>query len=440
MRWGWAAMGLGAAVALLGYLHTRRRRRRRVLVVGSINVDLYQRTTAGSIKFSGRQVNIAPIKGMTLPASSFIAHPKIKAQAAVGSAGGGGAEEFVLTMDGPFEQKTGGKGANTAAAAGQTFACDLFGNMGKASERENAALLRDLHTFGAVGTEYISVLPDCPTGTAYILLFEDNDNAILLLGGANQQWPPQEELEAVGGRLYSAISDSVAVMLQREERRTPPSHLNGCIYPVAPTSLFLVMSQVPEYVNVSTARLASSLGKPVVMDCGGTDAPLDAKLMPYISVMTANESELTFISGIDTQFDGCVQKNLVREAVGVLKSKFAATGNPRVEVLVTLGPLGSMHFGADWTVSKDIQETHIGRFALTTADGKPKDTTGAGDCYRGSFVAARYGEGRSVTDAMVWAAAASACSVEVEGAMPSMPPRAEIERRCSQSLLAVDEF
>lgn len=164
-------------------------------------------------------------------------------------------------MDGPFEQKTGGKGANTAAAAGQTFACDLFGNMGKASERENAALLRDLHTFGAVGTEYISVLPDCPTGTAYILLFEDNDNAILLLGGANQQWPPQEELEAVGGRLYSAISDSVAVMLQREERRTPPSHLNGCIYPVAPTSLFLVMSQVPEYVNVSTARLASSLGK-----------------------------------------------------------------------------------------------------------------------------------------------------------------------------------
>jgi len=336
---------------------------------------------------------------------------QIKAQAAVGSAGG--AEEFVLTMDGPFEQKTGGKGANTAAAAGQTFACDLFGNMGKASERENAALLRDLHTFGAVGTEYISVLPDCPTGTAYILLFEDNDNAILLLGGANQQWPPQEELEAVGGRLYSAISDSVAVMLQRE---------------------------VPEYVNVSTARLASSLGKPVVMDCGGTDAPLDAKLMPYISVMTANESELTFISGIDTQFDGCVQKNLVREAVGVLKSKFAATGNPRVEVLVTLGPLGSMHFGADWTVSKDIQETHIGRFALTTADGKPKDTTGAGDCYRGSFVAARYGEGRSVTDAMVWAAAASACSVEVEGAMPSMPPRAEIERRCSQSLLAVDEF
>ena len=28
-----------------------------------------------------------------------------------------------------------------------------------------------------------------PTGTAYILQFEDNDNAIVLVGGANQDWP-----------------------------------------------------------------------------------------------------------------------------------------------------------------------------------------------------------------------------------------------------------
>ena len=34
----------------------------------------------------------------------------------------------------------------------------------------------------------MSLLEAQPTGTAYILLFDDNDNAIALLGGANQAW------------------------------------------------------------------------------------------------------------------------------------------------------------------------------------------------------------------------------------------------------------
>ena len=125
-------------------------------------------------------------------------------------------EKFVLSMDGPFEQKTGGKGANAAAAAAQTFACELFGNLGQASVEENSSLCEDLAAYGNVGTRYLRTLEGQPTGTAYILLFEDNDNAIVLLGGANQAWPPQGELEHEGGRLYTAVAESVAVMLQRE--------------------------------------------------------------------------------------------------------------------------------------------------------------------------------------------------------------------------------
>jgi hypothetical protein len=64
---------------------------------------------------------------MTLPASSFVAHPKMAAQQSVASRYAAGEEEaFLLTMDGPFEQKTGGKGANAAA-------CELYGNLGKAT-------------------------------------------------------------------------------------------------------------------------------------------------------------------------------------------------------------------------------------------------------------------------------------------------------------------
>lgn len=341
-----------------------------------------------------------------------------------------GAEEaFVLEMDGPFTQKTGGKGANAAAAAGQTFACEFIGNLGAASAEENAALLSDLERFGAVDVTRCATLPGTPTGTAYILLFDDNDNAIILLGGANQQWPPAEELRAgaAGAALRAAVSECCCVMLQRE---------------------------VPAYVNVVAAELARAHGIPTFMDVGGTDAPLDAALLPHLDVIAPNESELAFISGVDAcatggggegggeGADGAVSGAAVRRAVGALKAKCAAAGNPELEVLVTLGGGGSIHFDGAWRADAPdpAHETRVGCFPLATADAKPVDTTGAGDCFRGSYVAARYGEGRSVAEAMTWAAAASSLSVEVEGAMPSMPDRAAIEARSQVEMLPLQEL
>ena len=151
----------------------------RVLVIGSVNVDLYQRTQNGAVVFGEASLDLAPVKGMTLPADSFVAQQDVACA---------DAESFVLSMDGPFEQKTGGKGANAAAAAGQTCACEFLGNFGGASAAENEIILTDLAAKN-VATPRSTTLPDVPTGTAYILLFDDNDNAIVLLGGANQAWP-----------------------------------------------------------------------------------------------------------------------------------------------------------------------------------------------------------------------------------------------------------
>ena len=81
--------------------------------------------------------------------------------------------------------------------------------------------------------------------------------------------------------------------------------------------------------------------------------------------------------------------------------------------------------------------TGIGRI---WADGKPMDTCGAGDCFRGSYVGARYGEGRGVLDAMTWAAAAGSLSVEVEGAMPSMPSRQQIAKRANEPMMPLPEL
>ena len=161
--------------------------------------------------------------------------------------------------------------------------------------------------------------------------------------------------------------------------------------------------------------------------------------LPYISVIAPNESELTFVTGVPTsRADAGVAPELVREAAAALKAQFAAAGNGDVEVLVTLGSEGSMHFGSAWSGdAAAAHETRMGRFELATADGRPRDTTGAGDCYRGSFVAKRYGEGASVEEAMRWAAAAAACSVEAEGALTSMPAREDIEARAATSLIEI---
>ena len=69
------------------------------------------------------------VKGQTLPAERFVRSPSIAAQ--LSAAGvqppdeAAAAEQLVLGMAGPFEQRTGGKGANAAAAAARTGACAL---------------------------------------------------------------------------------------------------------------------------------------------------------------------------------------------------------------------------------------------------------------------------------------------------------------------------
>eukprot|EP00929_Paragymnodinium_shiwhaense_P048328 TRINITY_DN2444_c0_g1_i1.p1 TRINITY_DN2444_c0_g1~~TRINITY_DN2444_c0_g1_i1.p1 ORF type:complete len:541 (+),score=143.33 TRINITY_DN2444_c0_g1_i1:126-1748(+) len=393
----------------------------KVLVVGSINTDLYQTMKGDKVKVEGKELDISSMIGMTLPSSSYFNHASMKAklEAADLKCEAGKEDALAQKIDGPWTQVTGGKGANAAAACAQTGACEFVGQFGEDTAEANKGLLADFKKYGGVETGRIRTVAG-PTGIALIFLSEESgDNSIILIGGANMAWPDAAALESgkEGEGMRQAISDCVAVMLQRE---------------------------IPAHVNLVAAKLAHAAGKPVIMDVGGSDAPVDEALMRYISVIAPNESELTFISGLETQRDGEVSRSLVRKAVTQLKSKFAKAGNESVEVLVTLGAMGSMYFGKSEgsTVGLDDEspephphEIHMGRFTLNprkAPGGKPVDTTGAGDCFRGSFVAARYGEGKTIKEALRWAAAAGSLAVEVKGTMASMPSRKAIEGRVSR--------
>ena len=126
-----------------------------------------------------------------------------------------------------------------------------------------------------------------------------------------------------------------------------------------------------------------------------------------LDIVFANEAEVTAL--FQTQdFDAAVKALAARSQIA------AVTRSEKGSVIVS---------GEAW------------HEIWAAAVDKVVDTTGAGDCFRGSFVGAYYGDGKSLEEAMRWAAAAGTLSVQVEGAMPSMPPRAKIEAQCGEALV-----
>lgn len=85
------------------------------------------------------------------------------------------------------------------------------------------------------------------------------------------------------------------------------------------------------------------------------------------------------------------------------------------EVVVTLGAVGSLY------VARGTEPLLVPAPRVTAVD-----TTGAGDTFAGALAVA-LAEEKPVREALSWAAAAAALSVQREGASVSMPYRPEIE-------------
>lgn len=272
----------------------------------------------------------------------------------------------------------GGKGANQAAAAARLLpegagSARFAGQFG--DDAHGAALERALGALG-VYTALSGHPEGVPSGQAFVFVYPDGDNSIVIVGGANAAWPETDELPE---DLRAAIRDAAVVMLQCE---------------------------VPGHVNERVVRTAASLGVPVMWDTGGDDRPLPTDLLPLIDFLCPNETELARVAGIES-----VQS--VQQAVDAARAM--QTRGAR-NLLVTLGADGSV-FVPENGGPVHRQE----RFQVD----KVVDTTGAGDCYRAAF-AVGIAQGKSVPESMRLAAAASALCVQVAGAQPSMPSAEQV--------------
>jgi ribokinase len=159
-------------------------------------------------------------------------------------------------------------------------------------------------------------------------------------------------------------------------------------------SHLLLQLEIPLETVQAYAQQAHAQGLQVVLNAAPAQN-LPSALLPHVDVLVLNEGELAVIAGPQ----GSILQKMQRLAVPT--------------VVVTLGARGScarhqgqLHFQAAYSV-------------------RPVDTTGAGDTFCGSLVAA-LSQGQPLPEALQFASAASAIACTRWGAQSSIAPKAEI--------------
>jgi ribokinase len=235
--------------------------------------------------------------------------------------------------------------------------------VGAVGDDPYAAELRRTLAASGVGTDRLRTVPGS-SGIAHIVVDDEGGNSIIVIPGAN------------GGLTGPAAEDTAVI---------------------AASSALLLQLELPMAAVVAAAQAARSTGVEVVL----TPAPareLAGELLDAVDVLVPNEHEAVALTGAASP----------EEAVRRLLERVP-------EVVVTLGARGALH------ASRDGERLRVPPFPVTAVD-----TTGAGDTFVGALAVAR-AEGRPPADALRFASAAAALSVQREGASTSMPARAGID-------------
>ncbi|MER5432734.1 ribokinase [Streptomyces sp. NPDC002588] len=227
------------------------------------------------------------------------------------------------------------------------------------------ARLRSALEHGGVNTDHLRTV-EFPSGTAHIVVDDEGGNSIVVVPGAN------------------ATVDHLAP---------------GDEGLIASADVLLLQLEIPLPAVVAGARAARAHGVRTILTPAPAQ-PLPPGLLAATDLLVPNEHEATALTGHTDP----------REAA-------AALLNSVPEVVVTLGAAGSLYAtrGAEPLTVPAPQVTAV-------------DSTGAGDTFVGALAVA-LGEDRPVREALAWAAAAAALSVQRPGASASMPYRSEIEKQ-----------
>lgn len=270
-----------------------------------------------------------------------------------------------------FMQTFGGKGANQAVAAGRAGGEVVFVTC-VGDDPYADPMVAGFEASG-VCTDAVCRETGMATGTALIMIGEGGHNYISVAPGANDRLTP-DRVEAV----RDLITGAAYVLMQFE---------------------------IPDATIVRALDIAAAAGVPVVWNYAPAQ-PFDVAHLRKVALLVANEPEAAALTGVPV-----TDVVSARTAAVALRSLGVGTA------IVTLGAAGSV-------IATDAEAgglIHVPAFPVEAVD-----TTAAGDTYCGCLVTA-LAEGRELADAVRFAGAAAALSVQKLGAQPSMPWRAEID-------------
>ena len=264
--------------------------------------------------------------------------------------------------DAVLSTHNGGKGANQAAAAALLGASVAFlGRVG--DDGFGGALVKSLGDKG-VDTALIEAVPGVSTGTAFITVTEDGENAITVAPGANRRLAP-EDVEAA----RDAIGGAAVLVAQME---------------------------IPRETVARAVEVAGEAGTRVVLNLA-PPFEVPGSLLGGLGLLVVNEHEAAFLLG---------------ERVEGVEGALAAA--PR---LVSLGPASAViTVGADGAVfAEGANAGHVPAPKVAAVD-----TTGAGDAFVGAL-AHKLARGDSLEEAVSYAVRAGAAAVTREGAQGALP-------------------
>ncbi len=267
--------------------------------------------------------------------------------------------------------EAGGKGANQAVAAARLGAHVAFvGRVG--ADARGRTLLKRLKA-ERVNVEHVSIDQRAPTGVALINVDARGEKQILVAPGANQR------LSASGVRRAAKLIRNARVLVLQFE--------------------------VPMQANLAAARLAHEAGVVTVLDpAPATRAPVE--LLRLVTVIRPNEHEAEALTGAkvnDRKSARSAAEHLLSYGV---RAAIIAAGDGNL--LVWRG--GNSRNEERWLPKLPV---------------KSVDATGAGDAFAAALAVA-LAEGRTFTEAAVFANAAAALTTTRLGAQAALPKRGAV--------------
>lgn len=260
----------------------------------------------------------------------------------------------------------GGKGANQAVAAARLGGDVRF--ITKVGTDANGKMMVENFAKEGLCTAGVIQSPSVQSGSAWICVGDDGDNAIIVMPGANGA-------------------------MTIEDIRPFEDEIRSAEY-------LLMQLEVPMAVVEYAADIAYSAGVKVILNPAPA-CPLSDTLLSKLFALTPNETECRILCG-EKACDDDVANAAVLYGKGVRN------------VVVTLGSNGSMIYNED------------GVAAVPAKKVQAVDTVAAGDTYNGALTVA-LSEGKSFREAMEFATTASAIAVTRPGAQASVPYRRELE-------------